>query len=61
MLTSTIIATGEGWNDIYTDVHRAAGAVTIFFFVVLIATANYMLLNLVVALLLGSFQVATGT
>jgi len=56
MLTSYIIATGESWNEIYVDVHRACGPMSILVFIALIVLANYMLLNLVVALILCGFQ-----
>ena len=48
MLTSTIVASGESWNEIYVDVQRVTGKYSIIFFGLLIVCCNYMLLNLVV-------------
>ena len=64
MITVFISVTGDGWNDVWVDVHRVSGGPTVpAFFVSLIVIANYMLLSLMVALLLGSFdqtRVTTG-
>ena len=50
---------GDGWNDVWRDTRRAVGGapiVTSLYFIALLFVANYTLLNLFVALLLGSFD-----
>ena len=56
MLTVFIIACGEGWDAVWVDTAVAVGRWSYPFFVALVVLANYMLLNLVVALLIGSFE-----
>ena len=54
MITVFITVTGDGWNDVWVDVHRvSSGPVVPAYFVLLLVIANYMLLSLMVALLLG--------
>eukprot|EP00966_Prymnesium_polylepis_P151052 3489561-Prymnesium_polylepis.1 len=56
MLACTIVVTGESWDDIYMHVQRAVGSWSALFFVVLIVVGNYMLVNLLVALLIVNFD-----
>ena len=55
MITVFIIACGEAWNEVWVNTYVAVGAWTAPFFIALVVGANYMLLNLVIALLIGSF------
>jgi hypothetical protein len=52
----TIIAVGDGWDRIWQDSARTVGRQSALFFIALIVLANYVLLNLVFALLLGCFD-----
>ena len=56
MLSVTIIAVGDGWDRIWQDTARTVGRQSALFFIALIVLANYVLLNLVFALLLGCFD-----
>ena len=56
MLTVFVVACGEAWNEVWVDTKVAVGASSFLFFSALVICANYMLLNLVVALLIGSFD-----
>ena len=56
MLSVTIIAVGDGWDRIWQDSARTVGRQSALFFIALIVLANYVLLNLVFALLLGCFD-----
>ena len=53
MLTVFVVACGEAWNEVWVDTKVAVGASSFLFFSALVICANYMLLNLVVALLIG--------
>ena len=56
MITVFVIAIGEAWDHVWVDTKVAVGSSAALYFVALIICANYMLLNLVVALLIGSFE-----
>ena len=56
MITVFVIAIGEAWDHVWVDTKVAVGSSSALYFVALIICANYMLLNLVVALLIGSFE-----
>ena len=60
MLSVFIVAVGEGWPDLWVQAHRLVGEWAAGFFVALVVSANFVLLNLVVALIVGSFGNAAG-
>ena len=56
MITVLIVAVGEAWSIIWRDAYIVTGLKAILFFVPLVVIANYVLLNLVLALLFGTFS-----
>ena len=53
MLAVTIVATKEDWNELWLSVNNAVGSVSSLFFIALIVVGAYLLMNLVVATLIG--------
>ena len=41
LLTVCIVATGEGWNDVFTEVQRAVGMWSVAFFISLVSPHHY--------------------
>ena len=58
MITVFIVAVGDGWTPIWVNTQIAVGEWATLFFILLIVIASYVLLNLVVALLVASFETA---
>ena len=56
MLAVTIIATQEDWNEVWRAVNSSVGFVSALYFVALIVVGAFLLMNLVVATLIGSFD-----
>jgi hypothetical protein len=50
------ILTGEDWPTIWYDARLAAGSAGMFYVVVVVAVANFVVLNLFVAMLIGGFE-----
>ena len=56
MITVFIVANLEDWNTVRRNTERAVGVVSVPFFVALIVLLNFIMLNLVVATLIGTFD-----
>ena len=56
LVTLFVVISGENWNEVYFTAHAAAGVGATFYFVALVVIGEYVLVNLFVAILLGSFQ-----
>ncbi|CEM11618.1 unnamed protein product [Vitrella brassicaformis CCMP3155] len=57
-LTVFTVLTGEGWNSIVFNFARNAGPASMLYFILLLVFGNLILLNLFLAILLGSFTSA---
>ena len=55
MLTVFVVVSGENWNDVWSSSAAAVGYWCAPYFVLLVITGNYVVLNLFVAILLGGF------
>lgn len=53
MLAVTIVATKEDWNELWLPVNNAVGGVSSLFFIALLVVGAYLLMNLIVATLIG--------
>ena len=56
MITVFIVATSEGWEGVWQSTRHAVGGWSAPFFVSLIVLLNFIMLNLVVATLIGTFD-----
>ena len=56
MITVFIVATSEGWNSVWLDTVRAVGSWSEPYFLTLVVLLNFIMLNLVVATLIGTFD-----
>jgi len=52
LLTTFVVTTGEGWTDIYANAMAVAPRAAAAYFTALVVVANYVLLNLIIAILL---------
>ena len=47
------VATKEDWNELWHSVHHAVGGVSSLFFIALVVVGPYLLMNMIVATLIG--------
>jgi hypothetical protein len=59
MLTVFIVTTGESWDRVWMDTQHASSSLTILYFLLLIFTASYLVLNLLTAVVFAAFQRAS--
>ena len=53
MVTVFIVVTGESWNTLWMDTQRELGGWTALYYVCLVAGGDYIILNLVIAVVIG--------
>ena len=53
MFAVTIVATKEDWNELWLSVNTAVGGISSLFFIALIVVGAYLLMNLIIATLIG--------
>ena len=58
MLAVSVVATMEDWNSVWLNAHRAAGGMSALYFVALLVVGSFLLMNLIIATLIGSFDAA---
>ena len=56
MLAVSIVSTQEDWNEIWRTVNSDVGSVSSLYFVALVVVGAFLLMNLIVATLIGSFD-----
>ena len=53
LLTVFVCMSGENWNDVWAESAHALGSWTAVYYVVLVFISNFVLLNLLIAVVLG--------
>ena len=59
LITVFVVTTGESWDEVYLDATRAAGHLSILYFLPLIFAATYLVLNLLMAVIFATFASAS--
>ena len=57
MLAVTIVATKEDWDVLWLSVYNAVGGASSLFFIALIVVGAYLLMNLMIATLIGDSRI----
>jgi Na+-driven multidrug efflux pump len=53
------VLVGDGWNNVMYNCFRAVGWTSTFYFISLVVLGNFILINLLLAILIGNFEEAS--